>query len=231
MQCPRCYFTNPGGTRVCEYCGARLENATESAPRAASSASKRQTQLGPLPSFARATPPRPPPVDPEDPFLTAALGASPPPSPEPPPARAPAPPPPPPHLEAQPTVRPAHRPTLVTIPQPTSTATAGVLLIAAPEAPVRAILLHEGRVRIGRRPEVEVPLDDPEASVDHAILRIDGERAWLLDTSTNGTLVDGQLCMNDRADITDGSRLQIGTTRLVVQLLRSEARDHLAERG
>lgn len=226
MQCPRCYFSNPPGTRVCEYCGARLEGTTDTQAQPASASAKRKTMLGPAPGRSTAARPLPgPAIDPEDPFRIAAQGVG---DPTPPPAPAPDPkptmaaPPPPPSL---------HRPTMVSIAPSASPSIGGMALILTADGRSRAVVLREGRTRIGRRPDAEVVLDDPEASGDHAILRIDGEKAWLLDTSANGTRVSGVLCMNDRAEIEDGSVLQIGQTAVIVKLLRPETRAHLVGLG
>lgn len=237
MQCPRCYFSNPAGTRVCEYCGAKLESTTGSAPAPGSASSKRQTMLGPLPTAPErpaSRPRRAAPIDPDDPFRIAARGAGPatvvppvpdtlggistiafdaPSEPE-PPAPAPAPEP----------VRPRHRPTLVgSRASVSSDALAGVALIVHSDGRTEAVVLREGRIRIGRRAELEIVIDDPMASGDHAILRVENGRAWLLDTSANGTIVSGVECVNDRVDVSDDTVLRIGSTAIVLQLLGSEA--------
>lgn len=233
MQCPRCYFSNPAGTRVCEYCGARLEGTTDTQSRPASASAKRKTMLGPLPTkpeSAGAPPPARPQtrIDPDDPFRIAAQGVGAtqvghiaPPAPEPPPPPPPEPPRP----------RSVARPTIVTAPPVDQPAVVGSALVLLAGGEVRAVVLREGRTRLGRRPDAEIVVDDPEASTDHALLRIDGDRAWLLDTSANGTVVSGVPCINDRADVSSGSVLVIGSTAIVIQLLDPEARAHLVGLG
>lgn len=229
MQCPRCYFSNPVGTRVCEYCGARLDSPTAEGPGSAST--KRQTVIGPLPTAPtkREKPAPAQRIDPDDPFRIAARGiGSRPAMPSPPkqvePAAPPAPPPLPPRLSG--------RPTLIT--QPRSEAVgmveAVVLLLPVEGAPV-PLAIEEGRVRVGRRPDAEVVVEDPTASTDHCILRVADGRAWLLDTSANGTMVDGALCLNDRADLVHGSIIEVGKTRLVLLLVPEATRDRLGGIG
>ncbi|MEZ4319160.1 MAG: FHA domain-containing protein [Myxococcota bacterium] len=274
MQCPRCYFTNPAGSRVCEYCGARLEGTTDAGQQGSGSASeKRKTMLGPVPSVVRqagtGVPPRSTRIDPDDPFRIAAQGivASRAPAPEPAPVRSPpepapvrpppvpalaqtvppladrpvppapvekpSPPVAPPPVAAvppapSPVPRSARRATVVTLACPEEPSVAGAAILMPPSGPASAVLLREGRTRIGRRDDVEICLDDPKASTDHALLRIEGGEAWLLDTSANGTLVSGVPCVNDRVNVTDGAVLRIGDTLIVLKLLGDEALVHLA---
>ena len=269
MQCPRCYFSNPPGSRVCEYCGARLEGTTDLGVDSGSAGQKRKTMLGPLPTMAKKSAGKTPlparkatRIDPDDPFRIAAQGVSataeppkrrpisasgramptthpdlqpeqrppaqpqkaarPPQSPASPPAAAqPAP-------QAPPRSR---RATVVTLQRPEEPSVAGAAIILPSSGPAWSALLREGRTRIGRRDGVEIRLDDPKASTDHALLRIEGGEAWLLDTSANGTLVSGTACVNDRADISDGSVLTVGDTLIVIKLLGDEALAHLATEG
>lgn len=217
MQCPRCYYTNAAGTNVCEYCGARL-GTDAPVQNGGAASSKRKTVLGPVPS-ASAPPPMPTRtsrIDPRDPFRIAAEGI-PEPVVEPPPKPPPAPSAPP--MEAP---KPPSRPTLLTQQNPASQAPlVGVALILDADG-ARPVVLREGRVRIGRRADVELVVSDPTASSEHALLRIQGESAWLLDTSSNGTRVGDALCLNDRASVSDGSVLAIGETRIVIKLLSSD---------
>lgn len=236
MQCPRCYFSNPAGTRVCEYCGARLEGTTDTQTRPASASGKRKTMLGPMPTQpARSEPPRPQvPIDPEDPFRIAALGVG---TREAQPTfdastvAVPPPPPPAPPLPSAAPTAPPQRPTIVSSRPTTAPAIGGVALVVDAQGAARSVVLREGRTRIGRRPDAEIVIDDPEASGDHALLRIEGERAWLLDTSANGTHIAGMLCINDRADLHDGTVLRVGQTVVVVKLLSGETRSHLVGTG
>ncbi len=274
MQCPRCYFSNPSDSRVCEYCGARLEGTTDVGVDRGSSGQKRKTMLGPMPTMAKKPGGRvgvgdarakSTPIDPDDPFRIAAQGVRslpemdapqarsvvPSQPPEPRPAKqvrtamrnsgpqesqsTDAPPEPRPASQVSPPAAPptpppgrSRRATVVTLERPEEPSVAGAAIILPATGPARSVLLREGRTRIGRRDGAEIRLDDPKASTDHALLRIEGGEAWLLDTSANGTLVSGTACVNDRADITDGSVLRVGDTLVVLKLLGDDALSHLA---
>ena len=70
------------------------------------------------------------------------------------------------------------------------------------------------RVVIGRSKECDVQLADPNASRRHAELRRDGTAFWIVDLgSTNGLEVNGK--RTQRAKLSDGDRVTIGTTDLV----------------
>ena len=70
------------------------------------------------------------------------------------------------------------------------------------------------RVVIGRSKECDVQLSDPNASRRHAELRRDGTAFWIVDLgSTNGIEVNGK--RTQRAKLSDGDRVTIGTTELV----------------
>jgi len=246
MQCPRCYFDNPSGTRVCEYCGAKIESTTGAGTGGGSASQKRKTMLGPVPTVGQTPPARPPKlrqvrIDPDDPFRVAAQGigaepsrpepesasspvAAPPSQPDPPPAESPARP----ELSIAPPARRSRRATVVTLSRPDEPSVAGAAIIIPPTGSARAILLREGRTRIGRREGAEIRLEDPKVSTDHALLRIEAGQSWLLDTSSNGTFVSGVPCINDRADVSDGAVLRVGETRIVVKLIGEDALAHLA---
>lgn len=212
MQCQRCFFDNPADARWCGYCGADLSGGTVTpAPDPGRSARKNVTMLGVQP------------LDPDDPFRAAAGGrggAAAPVAPEPAPRRTP--PPPMPEPPATPR-RKRHNATLVDVSPLTVTAeVVGALIVLPQDGAPRALLLRAGRTRIGRDPDCDVVLDDPRASGAHAILRVEGGRAWILDTSSNGTGVSGHRLAADRADVQDGTIIEIGTTALVLQLLDSD---------
>jgi pSer/pThr/pTyr-binding forkhead associated (FHA) protein len=77
---------------------------------------------------------------------------------------------------------------------------------------------------LGRGTEADVVVDDSGVSRRHAEVHTDGNRVWVVDLgSTNGTFVDGervggQGSAGQRAtgELTDGSRITIGRTRIVV---------------
>ena len=238
MQCPRCYYTNTGGSRVCDYCGARLDRGTDSVGDGGGAASsKRKTVLGPAPGAPVVPRPRENPaprMDPKDPFRIAAEGT---PGPEPVPVvpLASAPPQPPPVPIAEPPApppQPRARPTMIvgmeTTPAAALAPLAGVALVVPPSGDPRSVILREGRTRLGRRPDLELVLEDPKVSTEHALIRIENGEAWMLDTSANGTIVAGRRCLNDRAVVTDGTVLRVGDTLIVLKLLSPECLAQLA---
>ena len=105
---------------------------------------------------------------------------------------------------------------------------AGVALVVPPSGDPRSVILREGRTRLGRRPDLELVLEDPKVSTEHALIRIENGEAWMLDTSANGTIVAGRRCLNDRAVVTDGTVLRVGDTLIVLKLLSPECLAQLA---
>lgn len=70
---------------------------------------------------------------------------------------------------------------------------------------------------IGRGAEADIVVDDPGVSRRHAEVRVDGGRIRVVDLdSTNGTYVDGERVRT--GDLTDGSRITVGRTRIVVRM-------------
>ena len=194
MQCPRCFFENPADARWCGYCGADLGPA-EPSEDPGGAARKRKTRLdGPAPA--------------DDPFRPAATGI---------PTPVPAPPAPAAGLRggaagaAEERAKLSPRPaaarrahaTLVEGAAPALTGEVmGALLILSEGGSSRAVLLREGQIKVGRDAHNDVVIDDPRVSGDHLILRVDDGRAWVLDTSTTGSVVAGARLQADRAAIT-----------------------------
>ncbi|MGC0420752.1 FHA domain-containing protein [Embleya sp. AB8] len=76
-------------------------------------------------------------------------------------------------------------------------------------------LLHQGGVRIGRAPEAEVRLGDPDLSRLHAELWIEPGRIRVADLgSTNGTTVDGMPIGREPVELPPGSLLRVGESTL-----------------
>ena len=76
------------------------------------------------------------------------------------------------------------------------------------------------RVVIGRSKECDVQISDPNASRRHAELRRDGTAFWIVDLgSTNGLEVNGK--RTQRAKLSGGDRITIGTTELVFDTERA----------
>jgi hypothetical protein len=72
---------------------------------------------------------------------------------------------------------------------------------------------------IGRAPDCSVRLTDPDASRDHAIIRSEGYTMRVIDhSSANGTYLGGRRVSEE--EITDGARLEVGRSILLVSLGR-----------
>jgi hypothetical protein len=71
---------------------------------------------------------------------------------------------------------------------------------------------------LGRGAEADVVVDDAGVSRRHAEIHTDGGRVRVVDLgSTNGTFVDGErVGQGATGDLTDGSRITIGRSRIVV---------------
>ena len=96
--------------------------------------------------------------------------------------------------------------------------------------PVQVQVEINGRMRpvnppgvvIGRGTDSDIQVNDPGASRRHAEIRLmpegpAGVRVVLVDLgSTNGTLVDGR--RTSQAELTEGSRIKIGTTEMVLRI-------------
>ena len=68
---------------------------------------------------------------------------------------------------------------------------------------------------IGRGSEADLRINDPGISRKHAMIHVSGSTISIEDLgSTNGIVVNGQKCR--QAPIVDGTRLEIGTTRMLV---------------
>jgi hypothetical protein len=98
---------------------------------------------------------------------------------------------------------------------------AGQMLEAPGGAPVGSILLPDGRripigedpVSIGRLPECDVVLSDPNVSRRHAEVRRRGNDFVVIDLgSTNGTRVNGAGVRERR--LADGDEILLGSTRM-----------------
>jgi adenylate cyclase len=68
---------------------------------------------------------------------------------------------------------------------------------------------------IGRSEQANVRLEDPGVSRQHATIRREGGRYWLVDLgSSNGTFVN-EMAVSHAQPLHDGDRLQLGTAQLV----------------
>jgi Protein of unknown function (DUF3662)/FHA domain len=99
-----------------------------------------------------------------------------------------------------------------------------------PRGPVQVQVEMNGRLRpvdppgvvIGRGTDADIQVNDPGVSRRHAEIRLmpdgpAGVRVVVVDLgSTNGTLVNGR--RTSEAELTEGSRIKIGTTELIVRI-------------
>ena len=96
-------------------------------------------------------------------------------------------------------------------------------VIAGPDAG-RIFQIEKPRVVIGRE-DVDLALDDPELSRQHAALEVRGEEVTLCDLgSTNGTLVADQAV--DEAPIENQTEFTVGGSTLM--LIVDESRSSIA---
>jgi len=77
--------------------------------------------------------------------------------------------------------------------------------------------LGPGETRIGRDPDADIPLDDPDLSRSHAVVTVsaDGVDVHDLD-STNGTLIDGQQVTGKPRPLRVGALLRVGESTLTL---------------
>lgn len=83
--------------------------------------------------------------------------------------------------------------------------------------------LFVGRQCVGISEERRLLIDNPEISRTHLEIRLDatGDRAFVMDTSSNGTFVNGaRLERSALLPIADGDRIRIGTTALTFRSQR-----------
>jgi len=87
----------------------------------------------------------------------------------------------------------------------------GTPTLALPDG--RRVLLDHDKVTLGRLPECELAVADPNVSRRHAEVRRDGASAWQVADlgSTNGTKVNGTLITGPR-NLDDGDEITVGST-------------------
>lgn len=88
------------------------------------------------------------------------------------------------------------------------------LVILTGDAQGQSFLLRGNKVTVGRGPENDVVLADPNVSRRHATIFWDGQKAVLVDEkSTNGTWVNGER-ISAQVTLSDGDRIRMGLTEL-----------------
>ena len=84
---------------------------------------------------------------------------------------------------------------------------------------IEARLLADGAITVGRDPNADWPLPDPEATLSrlHCTLTVENDRLFLRDTSTNGTLVEGEPVVRETAvELRSRQSLQLGSLIIVI---------------
>ena len=225
MRCRSCGQENPQGIPYCEWCGAEIGERAKGATMVESSPAqpppappavrrpdeKRHTMYDPgadpgIPAapppgrdfFGSAQPPRAPIADHNDPFAISAHGTS---TPGPPPARKQA--------------------TLIEGPAgaPQARLAGALFLFKGSTDPGRLVPLRTGRTTIGRDEDRDVSLDDPRVSGEHGFLYLLGSGATFVDTSRNGTRIDGEVVLGTSKDLKHGSVLELGELQAILVTL------------
>lgn len=115
--------------------------------------------------------------------------------------------------------QPAEIPSTLPVTQRNDAAARRLLVIAGDRVSSHA-LPDAGTFRVGRGDEVELRIDDPSVSRDHACLHFDvGKGISVSDSgSSNGTRVRGKrLQANQKATIVPGETFEVGSALLMVQ--------------
>jgi len=241
MKCPNCGNDNSAATSICEWCGGELggeqkrktvleSDATPQAPPVQGPAAKRKTMFEPdtgpqTPAvspdgrpaqpaspgaqsapddFFGSLPPRTPLGNANDPFHSSGGFQT------------------PPRGEAPADVRPAKSKTIIDSTgagEPQRRIQGALFVYAHAQDPGTIHPLAAGRNTIGRDDSRDVMLDDGRVSSEHGFLFLRGDGAGYVDTSTNGSMVDGQVVHGTQVDLRHGSVLVLGNLRAVLVLM------------
>ncbi|MEL6345742.1 MAG: FHA domain-containing protein [Myxococcota bacterium] len=186
--------------------------------------------------FGSPPPPRPAPRDPDDPFAQS-IRPQPPPQPAPrqaaprqPAPRQPAPQPstPPQPAPRQPAPvnvgRPASRTIIENPARAQGRTLRGALFIFSGDSADGVIApLYEGRNSLGRADDRDIILEDGRISSEHGFLFLRKDRHTYVDTSTNGSRIDGKVVYGEQVEVRSGSVLEVGGLRLIVVTIPPEA--------
>ena len=165
--------------------------------------------------FRDPPPPRPAPLDPDDPFASSVRPAAPPAAAAPPPAAAA------PRLAAS-----ARQPSRTIAEQPGGIRRrlrAALFVFPGGSDDGTILPVYEGRNSLGRAPDRDIVLEDGRVSGEHGFLYIREERHTYVDTSTNGSRVDGKVVFGEQIEVRTGSVLELGGLRLVLMVVPPEA--------
>ncbi|MBK7933386.1 MAG: FHA domain-containing protein [Acidobacteria bacterium] len=99
-----------------------------------------------------------------------------------------------------------------------------VLTFPTPEG-TREIAIDADRTTFGRGSDVDHRIDDQGLSRLNSTIYRDGDRVWIVDeNSTNGTYINGQLCVSAGTPLRSGDVIKIGNnTSLTVRLGEKQA--------
>lgn len=252
MHCHSCNNDNLPGVSICEWCGTSLtppkrKTQSEGRPAVGGAAvvsgpgEKRRTMYEPSsqPSrrppaddfFGNPPPSRPPLRDPEDPFAQSLRPATAKPAP---PASAPSRPAPPPAAPraswGAATPQPPAPKNRTIIENPASPAAGGqrrvrgaLFCYTGPDDPGSILPLYDGRNSMGRNDDRDVVLADGRISGEHGFLYVRKERHTYVDTSSNGSRVDGQIVYGEQLEVRSGTVLEIGGMRLILVIISPDA--------
>ena len=72
---------------------------------------------------------------------------------------------------------------------------------------------------MGRNEDRDIILADGRVSGEHGFLFIRAERHTYVDTSSNGSRVDGQVVFGEQIEVRSGSVLEVGGMRLILVII------------
>jgi adenylate cyclase len=114
--------------------------------------------------------------------------------------------------------------------------TEAAILVTGPDAPARTVAVHQrlfvGRACFGIDDDHRLLLDGPNISRDHCQIRLDAgtPRATLVDTSTNGTRLNGvHVERSVPIPIADGDVVGVGNWSLIFRTRSAAAHDNRAD--
>ena len=172
--------------------------------------------------FGNPPPSRPPLRDPEDPFAQSVRPVT----PEPPREPAPAPSSEPRRdaWQAAPAATPPARKNRTIIENPSASSNVrrlrgALFCFTSPEDPGSILSLHEGRNSMGRNDDRDVVLDDGRISGEHGFLFIRKDRHTYVDTSSNGSRIDGQIVYGEQVEVRSGSVMEVGGMRIILVII------------
>ncbi|MFT5682492.1 MAG: hypothetical protein ACI8RZ_003410 [Myxococcota bacterium] len=92
-----------------------------------------------------------------------------------------------------------------------------------PDDPGSILPLYDGRNSMGRSEDRDVTLNDGRASAEHGFLYVRQDRHTYVDTSSNGSRVDGSIVFGEQIEVRSGTVLEIGGMRLILVIIPPDA--------